>query len=208
MNKKTQNYLSAITIAVLTLSFVVTYTYAEENKTGENFRPKPPFPQWSLEMKENREELRERREAFHNELQEKRDAWKEEVAAKREEFRNANREIKEKFWSGAKRMLGERFAMAVANMERAQTRVEGAIDEAEEDGKNTTEAQELLNNSKEKLGDATDKIAEIKALVPSDGEAVTPELFEAIKLKAREAKDLLKESHKALMDAVAILKAL
>jgi hypothetical protein len=188
---------SAALIAVLTLSFVVTY--AEENSDTPS-RSQPVFPQWSVEMKENKG-------ALQTDLAAKRDAWREELAAKREEFRKAGAEAKLRFWNGAKRMLGERFTAAVTNLERAQTRVQGVIDRMEDAGKDTGDAQALLDDSKEKLEDAKDKIEEIQALLPDTGEEVTPELFEQIKLKAREAKDLIKESHRALVDSIIELRA-
>jgi hypothetical protein len=105
-------------------------------------------------------------------------------------------------------MLATRFEMAVNNLEKIQNRVAEAIEELNDDGKDTEAASEFLNLSKEKLGDAKDKVAEIKALVPASGEEMTPEIFEKIKLLAREAKDLLKESREDLRRAIHELKEL
>lgn len=155
-----------------------------------------------------KDKAEENREAFRKSLEEKREAFRTEVEARKTEFRNANNEAKLKFWDGAKRMLGERFAMVVRNMERLQERVGEIIEDLKADGADTGTAEEYLATSEDKLEEAVVKIEEIKALLPESGEEVTPEVFEQIKLKAREAKDLLKESHNALKNAVQELKNL
>ena len=105
-------------------------------------------------------------------------------------------------------MIGERFEVAVVNLERLQTRISDVIEKLTAEDKDTALATESLTLSKQKLAEAKVKIAEVKALIPDAGEQVTPEIFEKIKLGARDAKNLLKESHRALVDALKLVKSL
>lgn len=168
---------------------------------------KPEEPE-TLPLPQARNEMEVRREVFRNALKTDREAFLEELKIKREEFRLANAQRREEFRQKAKRMIGERFNVAVRNLERMQTRIGNIIEKLNTDGKNTDIATDYLNSSEEKLGNAKVKIAEIEALLPTDSGKITPEIFEQIKLLAREAKDLLKESHNDLVQAIKELKGL
>jgi hypothetical protein len=150
----------------------------------------------------------EARETFRLQMEQNRETFRKTLSKEREAFKGRSKEDKEKFWNGAKRMIGERFTAAVTNLERMQNKVGEVITRVEAQGKNTDEAETALDLSKSKLADAKKKIEEIQKLIPASGTAVTPELFEQIKLKAREAKDLLKESHEALKNAIKSLREL
>lgn len=193
-----------VVVGLMSGAFLVK---AEDN--GGNNTGRPAF---NSEMKDKREALRERiqteRKTFRETLQTNREVFRREVQAKKEEFRLANGERKAKFCQAARNMIGQRFEVAVRNLERLQDRVGEVIEKLNADGKDTALAEESLDLSKQKLDDAKTKIAEIKALVPENCESVTPEIFEQIKLLAREAKDLLKESRENLRQAIKEIKDL
>ena len=164
------------------------------------------------QMKTSREEWRQNlkteRQAFLDDLKQRREAFITELKAKKEEWKLANTERKAMFCGAAQRMIGQRFEVAVRNLERFQTRMEELITKLNGEGKDTDAAEESLGQSKDKLDEAKDKIADIRDLIPGDCQSVTPEVWEQIKLGAREAKDLLKESHRYLVDTIQELKSL
>ena len=164
------------------------------------------------ELKLKREAFRERekvaRDAFRERLKTEREKFKEEVRLRKEEFKSANAETRGRFLENSKRMTDQRFEGAIANMEKLQTRVGEVIVKLNEQGQDTTIAQTALDMSKQKLDEAKAKIAEIKALLPATGETITTEVFEKVKLLAREAKDLLKESKEYLHESIKAIKDL
>ncbi|OGI75988.1 hypothetical protein A3C67_01310 [Candidatus Nomurabacteria bacterium RIFCSPHIGHO2_02_FULL_42_19] len=180
---------------------------AEDNDGNNNSRP--IFNQL---IKTDREAFREKvkteRRDFVEKLKTDREKFRSEVRIKKEEFRSASKERKAEFRSRAREMLSQRFEVVVANLEKIQARVGEIIEKLKADGKDTEDAESYLDLSEQKLEAAKDKVAEIKALIPDTDEKVTPEVFEQIKLLAREAKDLLKESHSALRDAIKEIKDL
>jgi len=157
---------------------------------------------------EHRTEMEAERKTFVEKLKTEREAFKAEVEAKKEEFRLANQQKKSEWRGKVKEMLGQRFEIVVQNIEKIQTRVSGLIDKLNADGKDTTDAQNYLNLSKQKLEDAKVKITQIKDLLPTTDDKVTADVFEQIKLLARDAKDALKESRNDLIQAVRALKDL
>ena len=104
-------------------------------------------------------------------------------------------------------MISLGFESALKSLELAQSRVAVVIEKLNAAGVDTSVATDALNLSKSKLDEAKVKIAEVKALIPSTDEAVTAEVFEQIKLGARVAKDLLKESHENIKSAISALKS-
>ena len=191
---------------------------------AENDRENKERPEWNkttqgerrgftVEQKEAREafraEIDTERKIFHDSLKADRQAFQAELKSAKEEFKQAREERKEEFKNNAKNMIGERFEVAVRNLERMQERIGDLIDVvAEDETKDTALAEELLELSKTILNEAKEKIEDIKDLIPEEGEEVTPEIFEQIKLAARDAKNLLKESHRALIDSLKTIKAL
>jgi len=154
-----------------------------------------------------KEKVKTERKAFVDNLKVKRDAFKEELKAKKEEFKALNSEKKKEFWEKSKKMIGERFESAVTNLVKIQDRVGAIITKLDEAGKDTTDAKAALSLSKQKLEEAKVKIAEIKSLLPATtGETITAEVFEKVKVLAREARDLLKESREYIHDAVEAIK--
>ena len=148
------------------------------------------------------------RQAFMEKLKTDRETFKAEVEKRKAEFRLANREEKREFWGNVGEMVGQRFAQVIKQLEEAQTRVGTVIEKLKNDGHDTEDATNYLDLSKEKLDNAKTKIAEVRALLPATGEEITPEIFAAIKLGAREAKDLLKESRENLLNAIREIKIL
>jgi len=156
----------------------------------------------SAERKEFLEKMGAERKAFMENMKADRATFMEELKAKKEAWKLANKEDKGKFRGNAQKMIGTRFDMAIKNLERAQTRVGEVIADMKEDGKDVDDAEDALDASKTNLTDAKKKIEDIKKLIPDTDEKVTPEVFEQIKLLAREAKDLLKESRENLILAI------
>lgn len=207
-----------IVFAMLLGLVLATSVKAEENGRGsESGRPlfnselKEKRDAFQEKMKENRDAFKQKmegeRKSFLDGLKKNREDFLNELKARKEEWRNANEERKGLFCEKAKEMVAERFEGAITQLEKLQTRVAEAIDKLE-DGENTELAEDALELSKSKLADAKAKLAEVKALVPENCSEVTPETFEKIKLGAREAKDLLKESRESLRQAVKEIKAL
>lgn len=197
-----KKYLGLFLFTVLVLSFsVISTVNAEENNNLKESRGA-----FKSQIEARREAFKQRieteRTAFKETLQKAKDSFLVELQKRKEEFKLANKEQKDEFKKNVDKMISERFEVAVRNLERAQSRVKEVIDQLSKDGENTDPAIEYLNLSKDKLDQAEDKISDIEKLIPISGEGVTPEVFSNIKLLAREAKDLLKESKSSLMDSV------
>lgn len=210
-----KKYIGFIILAGLMLSPVA---FAKDS--DDDISPLPPVynkenkEAWKEKketMKKEREAFREKmkteRKAFVDNLKVKRDAFKEELKAKKEEFKALNSEKKKDFWEKSKKMIGERFESAVTNLVKIQDKVGSIITKLDGAGRDTTEAKEALSLSKSKLEEAKVKIAEIKSLLPATtGETITAEVFEKVKVLAREARDLLKESREYLHDSIEAIK--
>ena len=181
----------------------------QENQQGEKEK-REDFREELKEKRETfREEMKTKREDFTKKLKTERETFRSEIKTKKEEWKKAKNEKKRNFCEKAKEMISGKFEFAVTEVEKLQTRVSEAILKLQANGKNTTLAQEALNLSKSKLADAKAKLLETKKLVPENGcENITPEIFEKIKLGAREAKDLLKESRESLRQAIQEIKNL
>lgn len=194
-----KKYLGAVLVAGLLFSF--SFALAEDNageKDGDQ----------SSKREEFRERMKKDQENFRANFMKEGKSFGDEVRMRKEEFRKFGADKRMEFWNNAKQMFSQRFDVAVTNLERVQVRVSALIDKSAAEGEDTGAATDYLNDSKSKLAEAKVKIAQIKALLPTDGEKVTPEVFEQIKLGAREAKNLLKESHYDLLQAVREIKNL
>jgi Tfp pilus assembly protein PilN len=141
--------------------------------------------------------LRKDRESFLRELKARKDSWK-----------NLSSERKNEFCGKAKEMINRRFMGAISEIEKFQTRINEVITKLKAEGKDTTLAEESLKMSEQKLAEAKTKMEEIKKLVPESCRDMTPEVFEKIKIAARTARDLLKESKEHLRQAIKDIKDL
>lgn len=148
------------------------------------------------------------REAFKAKIDADREAFKAEIEKKKADFKSATKAQKIAWRGKAQEMIDMRFQMAFTNLERIQGKVADLIAQLSSDGKDVTTAQDDLNLSKQNLSDAKAKLVVIKGLLPTDGSKITPEIFAQIKLTAREAKDLLKESRSNLVQAIHDVRAL
>lgn len=153
-----------------------------------------------------KQEIQAKRDAFKKDLRDQRDSFMKEVKILKAEFQKNNAQKKEEFRGRAQEMLSKEFDMAVRNLEALQARVASRISKEKLAGKDTTIEETALANSKIQLDAAKIKIAEVKALIPIDGAKITDDIFEKIKLGARDAKDLLKQVHQELIHAVTGLK--
>lgn len=193
-----KKYIGFIVLTGLVLSFSVA-SFARAEDRGQRQEDRQAF----------RTQLQTERKAFVDDLKTKRGAFMTEVKAKKEEWKTARTEARVAFCEKAKEMITKRFEFAITQLEKHQTRVGEIIVQLNTDGKDTTLATESLNLSKQKLADAKTKLSEVKALIPEGGcTNMTSEIFGKIKLGAREAKDLLKESREALRQAVKEIKTL
>lgn len=212
-----KKYLGLFVLLAIALLVGTNVVSAETNSTGKNAG-------WNLkenvkrevkkpDIKDGREafraEMKTKREDFVSKLKTEREAFKTDLEARKEEWKKLNADRKRDFCGKAKEMTTRKFEVAITQLEKFQTRLGEIISKLKTDGKDTTLAQEALDLSKSKLADAKTKLAEIKALMPEGGcENMTAETFEKIKLGAREAKDLLKESQENLRQALKEIKNL
>lgn len=187
----------------------------ELNKEREVFKAgeKTEREAFKEKAKTEREVLREKiktdRDAFKEKLKTERDAFLAELKTRKEEWKNTKSEKKTEFCEKARDIFANKFREAISKLDGFQTRVSEVITKLEADIKDTAAAEAALALSKTKLADAKAKLAGIKDVVPENTcENMTPELFEQIKLQAREAKNLLKESKNYLHDSIKELKAL
>jgi exonuclease VII small subunit len=208
-----KKYLGTFGFLVVAGALATSVALAETGTRPEfNKEQREDRMEFRTERTEDRKEFLEKigaeRKAFMEKMKADKATFMEELKAKKEAWKLANKEDKGKFRGNAQKMIGQRFDMAVRNLERIQTRVGEEIVDLNEGGKNTDDAEDALDASKDKLDDAKDKLEDIKALIPDADEKVTPEVFEQIKLLAREAKDLLKESRENLVLAIKEVKEL
>ncbi len=153
-----------------------------------------------------RAEIKAKQEEFKSKIDAERSAFKEEVEAKKAEFKANIAEKRSEFRAKAEEMMSKNFEAQTVNIERLQTRVSDEIEKLKAAGADTEKAVEYLAVSKQKLDEAKAKIAEVKALIPTTDSKVTVETFEKVKLGARDAKNLLKESHSNLVEALKTVK--
>ncbi len=161
---------------------------------------------------EKREAVREgfakKREVMKTEMEKRREEFMKEVQAKKEAFRNADSKAKTGFCQAARAMTEQRFESATTNLDKLYTRITNVVAKFEADGKDTSTAEASLDSASVKINEAKDKTEEIKTFIPESCEEVTPEIFEQVKILAREAKDLLQEARSYLREAVSALKVL
>ena len=162
-----------------------------------------------MEREVLREKIKTEREVFTEKLKTERELFRAEKKTKKEAWKSTKSEKKLEFCEKAKETFSNKFTEAITKLEGFQTRVTGVIEKLKADGKDTTAAEAALALSKTKLAEAKTKLSATKTVVPeSSCENMTGEVFEQIKLQAREAKDLLKESKNYLQDSIKELKTL
>jgi len=189
--------------AVLLMALVFTGGVAHAEKGGQDAEK----GSWAYGARtEFKEQMQAERQAFMDKLKTDKEAFLADLKTKKEEWKNAREELKTEFWGKAKRMIGERFEVAVTNLERMQERVGAVIQKLEDKNNDMDAATEALNASKQKLEDAKAKLEDLKAALPATDTAITPEVWETVKTLARETKDLLKESRESLHQSILAIK--
>jgi len=153
-------------------------------------------------------ELKAKKEAFQATLKTEREVFKTKLEVEKKEFKANIKEKRGEFRGKAKEVLNERFEATIKNIVNLQGKVEAKIAILKAAGKDTTQAEVYLSDSKTKLADAQTKLAEIRALIPKTDDKITVDNWEKIKLGASDVKNLLKESHNFLKEAVKVLKGL
>lgn len=155
------------------------------------------------------EKIKTEREAFVSQLKTEKEKFVAELKAQKEAWKEVKEEKKAEFCVKAQEMFSVKFSTAIAKLGEFQTRVGGIIEKLNAEGRDTSLASQALETSKSKLAEAQAKLDGIKSSVPTDTcESMTADVFEQIKLQAREAKDLLKESKNYLHDSIKELKIL
>ncbi len=198
-----KKYLNILGFLIVAGVLVTSVARAENGDRPEFFKDqKGERMEFKAQVFADKEEMRTERQAFMAKLKTEREAFMTELKAKKEAWKLANKEEKEKFRGRAQAMIGQRFDMAIRNLERMGDRLDAIIAELKADGEDTADAEEFMNSFEDKMDAAKDKLEDIKNLLPDSGEKITPEIFEQIKLLAREAKDLLKEAHGYLKDTI------
>lgn len=145
-------------------------------------------------IKENQNKIQKEREDLRNEIKEKKDNLKIEIEKKRG---NQIEQIKER--------TIRKITSAIARLENMQARLETRITKLEIKNINTTSAKASLAISKQKIVDAKLAIESIKDLV-STPEMKTSDKVKLVKEAGKKVEELLKESHKALVEAINNLK--
>lgn len=174
---------------------------------------------FKAEVSGTMKDFQARKEAFKKELQAKKQELRSDIESKRAEFKQkletqkaefkANMKDKQTEFRGkAKEILSSRFEAAVKTITNSQTRVSSVIEKLKAKGLDTAQAEVYLSDSKQKLSDAKTKLAEIRALVPDTDEKVTVDVWEKIKQGSNDVKNLIKESHQSLVEAIKVLKGL
>ena len=122
-----KKYLSFLMLASLVLSFsVASIAKAEDGSAVSTDRLllKDTMKEKREEMKGERDAFREKmqteRKAFMDTLKTERETFKADLKVRKEEFKGASKEKKKEFWENSKRMIGERFGMAVENLTKIQ----------------------------------------------------------------------------------------
>jgi hypothetical protein len=209
-----KKYISFMIMAGLVLSFSLAPAAQAQTDSGKIELEGKAGARAELggERQEARQEFRVKlqadRQDFMAQLQADRVSFMAEVKARREAWQNDNADRKAKFCEAAREAFINRFEAATSRLEMYQDKTADIIVEVKASGKDTAEAQASLDLSLQKLADAKAKLASLKDQVPADCAKLTAEQFEALKVGARDAKDLLKESRQALHEAIQDLKSL
>ena len=163
-----------------------------------------------LEVKKEafKAELQAKKKEFQAEIKTEREAFKTKLEVEKKEFKANIAEKRSEFRGKAKEILSGRFEAAVKNIISLQDRIAARIATLKTAGKDVSKAESYLADSKLKLTEAQAKLAEIKALIPTSDDKVTVENWEKIKDGANVVKNLIKEAHQDLVDAVKVLKGL
>lgn len=151
--------------------------------------------QLKAEMRLNQDSLQKEREESRVELQNKKAELKGEIEKKRN---NQIEQIKER--------AVKKITAAITRMENMQTRLESRIAKLDVKKVDTAQAKTSLAISKQKLADAKTAIESVKSIVTT-ADMKTADKVKAVKEAAKKVEVLLKESHKALVEAIVSLKA-
>lgn len=194
-------------IALMMVLTVTTVFAQEEGGRGEKFKQRRDEIRATFEQK--KEDLRgtitEKREALRQKFAERcgtDDATTDEKClAKKKRFDDMAKERVTKLTS---RVFG-RFEAFVARYEGFADRIQSRIDKLKEQGADTDEMQDLLDAAEKSLEDS---VADIAAVKESVEDIVEDESSKGeIRALVNEAKESLKETHKAFVEAVKALKA-
>ncbi len=216
--KSFKSLLGFVMVAVVMFSFSLAKAN-DDNKPNAN----ADRPEFNKDLQDKKgvfqDDTKEKRDAFKAEtdaeqkaflddLKAKRTTFMSELNAKKEEWKNAKADKKAEFCEKAGEIVNMRFNVAISKLTEVETKVADIIAGLKTDGKDTALATTALDLSKSKLADAKAKLAEVKGLVPADCSTLTAEVFGNIKLGARVAKDLLKESRQDLHQSIQEIKIL
>lgn len=174
----------------------------------------------TAEMRKMQEDLQRKREEIRTQVQEKRaeiqteiETTREMAKQKMEDLRAQVKEEKNALTSRVKeeRIVGrekalERFDGAIFRVNNLKERVNEHIAKLEAKGVDVTEAINFVAIAESKLGDAQVKIVEANNLLSLSIEKLTKENKTQLVTLMKDTQSLIKEAHRALIDAVKSLK--
>jgi len=157
-------------------------------------------------MKDGIEEMKVSRDVFKAKLETQRDNFKAEIDLKKAEIKKFSKEQKQELRDNANLMVSDGFEKNVTNIKDLATKITAKIAEFKAKGVDTTLAESAVADANIQLASATDTITKMKALIPTDGTKITPEIYAQVKTLAFNGKNFLKTAHLDLKNAVKNLK--
>jgi len=174
-----------------------------ENKRLEN---QQRLEERRTEMEKKILERKNEFEAKREEIQNRYEERKAEFEAKREEIKNRLNEERKNRIGEHQQNIKERLGEVVVKLENIVSRTAERIAEEKQAGVDTTVAESLLANAKDKIELAKNSIALIEAIDISTAEN-PGEAFADLEAQAQTAKEAIKVAHSALVDVIESLKA-
>ncbi len=151
--------------------------------------------QLKAEMQVNQDKIQKEREESRLEIQDKKAELKTQLEKKR------NNQLEQ-----IKMRAVKKITAAIARLKNMQTRLESRIAKLDIAKVDTVSAKASLALSKQKLADAKVAIEAVKTITVT-ADMKTSEKVAKVKEAAKKVEVLLKESHQALVEAIASLKA-
>jgi chromosome segregation ATPase len=155
-----------------------------------------------------REVSQDKRQDIRNSIQDNGATAKERVQEKREERKEKLNDLAKKRIGAYVERILRRLNAALDRMDRISERIENRIEKLEETGHDLTDARSLLNSAKALISQGWDDIAAIETSIDDALNFENPrESFSVIREFIGEAKDSVKNAHKALVEAIRAVKA-
>lgn len=217
INKK---YLSLSIIVITALNLGVVQVNAENGADDQiqnttttiNVAPtREPY-------KENREELKIKRDNIKNNIEQK----KIEIKTNREETKNRMEDLREKLKSqkdkalvkiAEQRLLGreqalERFEKILETMSNNKNKIALQIPKVKELGLDTTKVEADLTLVDAKIIEAKNKVGEMSTILTTSTNQITKEQKDKLRTLAKDTQTLIKDAHNLIRESAKDLKEL